>query len=73
MRSRAEVIMATSAPASSTLSTSVSVWTPVEAASDTRWRRYRMAIQRSGRRSSTELLNSRAGSTSMASMSRSGW
>jgi hypothetical protein len=32
-----------------------------------------MAIQRSGSRSSTELLSSSAGRTSMASMSRSGW
>jgi acetate---CoA ligase (ADP-forming) len=36
-------------------------------------RRCKMAIQRDGRRSSAELLSSRAGRTSMASMSRSGW
>ena len=36
-------------------------------------RRCKMAIQRNGRRSSAELLSSSAGSTSMASMSRSGW
>ena len=65
--------MATSAPASSTLDTSSVVWTPVEAASDTPKRRCRMAIQRSGSRSSVELESSSAGRTSMASMSRSGW
>jgi hypothetical protein len=48
-------------------------WTPVEAASDTRWRRCRMAIQRSGSLSSVEVLSSSAGSTAMVSMSRPGW
>ena len=65
--------MATSAPASSTLTTSAAACTPVEAASEIPQRRCRMAIQRRGRRSSAELLSSSAGSTSMASMSRSGW
>ena len=54
--------MATSAPASSTLTTSAAVWTPVEAASEIPQRRCRMAIQRSGRRSSAEVLSSSAGS-----------
>ena len=65
--------MATSAPASSTLTTSSAVWTPVEAASEIPERRCRMAIQRSGSRSSVELRSSRRGVTSRVSRSRSGW
>ena len=70
---QAEVIMATSAPASSTLRTSVAVWTPVEAASDTCGADAGWRSSSSGRVSSVEVLSCSFGCTSMASMSRSGW
>ena len=65
--------MATSAPAISTLTASSAVCTPVEAASEAGTSRYRIAIQRSGWRSSSEVDRTRRGTTSMVSRSRSGW
>ena len=72
-RSNAEVIMATSAPASSTLAASRPVWTPVVAASEVPTRPNRIAIQRSGNRSSSEVDSTSRGTTSRLSRSRSGW
>ena len=71
--SSAEASMVTLAPAIMALSTSCAVWTPLVRARSAWMRPYRMAIQRSGRRSSFEVLSTRLGATSRVSMSRSGW
>ena len=65
--------MVTLAPAIIALSTSWPVCTPLVRARSAWTRPYRMAIQRSGRRSSSEVLSTRLGTTSRVSMSRSGW
>src|SRR5262249_509040 len=70
--SRAEAVMMTSAPTKSSLSASSDVWTPVDAAREIEsWGR-RMAIQRSGKRSSALVLSVRRGLTWRVSSARSG-
>jgi hypothetical protein len=64
---QAEVIMAASAPAGGALVASRPAWTPVVAASETPVTRpSRMAIRRSGSRSSSEVDSTSRGTTSRA-------
>jgi len=71
---RAQVIIATSAPTAIALIASVPEWIPELAASDTPAPSCarRMAIQRTGRRTSAGVLSSILGTTSISSRSISG-